>query len=397
MNSNNGGLKDIDINEVNVFSTKRLTDSILHEMSYLINILVKQWDKPVSLLGYLLDDIESAAKSDRNACNEVIESVGAGNELVSMLRGSINGLESLFEYNKEPRKFDVTKAVEEVLSISQMFLNKTDLAFNSFCDCEGKQCEIINNKSFCSEEGIIASGYPAPLKRALLYMILNSIEAVNATNPPEGGFIRIDLSYRKGNVYLIVEDNGGGIPEDTLEKVFQPYHTTKKDREAAGMGLFLAKITAESRMGGVIFAENTEKGARIVMSFPDSETKKEQKDERQPKILFVEDDELIRDLTMELLSINFEGVEVAANGAEALKKFMTINPDLVITDIQMPHIDGVLLIESIKKMSPQIPVIAVTAYAEDFKGYNYVDAVVSKPINRIELLEKIYDVLDKNK
>ena len=125
------------------------------------------------------------------------------------------------------------------------------------------------------------------------------------------------------------------------------------------------------------------------------------KSELKIKILYVEDNDIVRKDTVELLKEFFHQVETASNGEEGLEKFKKGKFDLIITDINMPKMNGIEMIKEIKKIDKRIPVIVITAFS-DFKYlveciklgvYGYI----LKPIDINQLLEVLNTVLEKIK
>ncbi len=125
------------------------------------------------------------------------------------------------------------------------------------------------------------------------------------------------------------------------------------------------------------------------------------KSELKIKVLYVEDNDIVRKDTVELLKEFFHQVETASNGEEGLEKFKKGKFDLIITDINMPKMNGIEMIKEIKKIDKRIPVIVITAFS-DFKYlveciklgvYGYI----LKPIDINQLLEVLNTVLEKIK
>ena len=108
------------------------------------------------------------------------------------------------------------------------------------------------------------------------------------------------------------------------------------------------------------------------------------------KVLYVEDDEMAREEIADFLDFEVGELEVAGNGEEGLEKFKTFNPDIVITDINMPKMNGLDMAKHIKKISPKTPIIVTSAYSDsDFiiKAIEIgISRYVLKPIDVDELL-----------
>lgn len=118
-------------------------------------------------------------------------------------------------------------------------------------------------------------------------------------------------------------------------------------------------------------------------------------------ILYVEDEDEIREELLEILSLDFDTIFVGTNGEEGLELFKKHRPELVISDIQMPIMDGLTMCKNIQRIDQQIPIILVTAFNEQ----GYIDEAtdlcmlhfISKPISLDELYAAIKDYFGDKK
>ncbi len=125
------------------------------------------------------------------------------------------------------------------------------------------------------------------------------------------------------------------------------------------------------------------------------------KSQLKAKVLYVEDNDDVRKETLDLLGEFFDYIETASNGLEGLEKFKSKKFDLIITDINMPKMNGIEMVKEIKKIDKKIPIIVITAFS-DFKYlmecirigvYGYI----LKPIDINQLMDAIYTSLEKIK
>jgi len=118
------------------------------------------------------------------------------------------------------------------------------------------------------------------------------------------------------------------------------------------------------------------------------------------KVLFVEDEEKIRTNIKEAIGEEFALFETACDGIEGLEKYNQIQPDIVISDISMPNLDGLKMTSEIRKISQSVPIIILSAFSEKEKLFQAIDSSVSKyivkPIDIDELLEVISDITNKH-
>lgn len=117
------------------------------------------------------------------------------------------------------------------------------------------------------------------------------------------------------------------------------------------------------------------------------------------KVLFVEDEISIRTNIKDAIGEEFALFETACDGQEGLEKYKALNPDIIITDISMPNLDGLQMINEIRKHSLTIPIIVLSAFSEKEKLFQAIDMSVCKyivkPLDIDELLEVISDIANR--
>ena len=237
------------------------------------------------------------------------------------------------------------------------------------------------------------------------------------------GEIRVEcmLTARPSRLAISVSDNGKGIPDAEKENVLKPfYQVAGSDHSGVGIGLSLVKLLVEAHKGELAI-ENNSPGATFVVTLPLSESLSQESEQKvepengsnkasppdsQPDsemtLLIVEDDVEMRNF----LAANFESefaVLTAADGGEALSVLGKRLPDLVITDIMMPGIDGIALCREIKGnlLWCHIPVIALTAktdVASKIEGLQTgADAYVEKPFSPVFLRAQVWNLIESRR
>lgn len=117
---------------------------------------------------------------------------------------------------------------------------------------------------------------------------------------------------------------------------------------------------------------------------------------KEATILYVEDDDSIRDAVTRALKRRVKEVKTAENGQDGLEKFMSNGFDIVLTDLEMPVMNGIEMIENIRKSSKNaFPIVVITAYKDDEHFTPLADAYIYKPIVLDELENTIVDLLEK--
>ena len=211
---------------------------------------------------------------------------------------------------------------------------------------------------------------------------------------------------------LHVEDTGCGIRPDILEKIFDPYFTTKGTGEGTGLGLSVVKgivdkldglITASSELGSGsmfdVYFPVLERKAKAITSIA-AEKEAPTGDER---ILFIDDEYPIAEIGKKFLEPLGYHVTVRTSPIEALELFKS-DPnrfDLVITDMTMPQMTGDLLAIELHKIRPDVLLILCTGFSKRLSDERASDlgikALLMKPIVKMELAKTVRKVLDKVK
>nr|WP_272873190.1 ATP-binding protein [Sphingomonas arenae] len=250
------------------------------------------------------------------------------------------------------------------------------------------------------EDGWRAFADRSQLELALMNLIINARDAM-----PDGGTIVITAGKRDveaGNglelapgSYVTVEvtDRGSGIPADILEKVLEPFFTTKPVGKGTGLGLSMVYGFARQSGGTFRLRSDPGEGTRAEIWLPEASAQEQAvavAAEHKPadigpalKILLVDDHAEVRIMTAALLAELGHEVVEAPSGAEALNvlRRTDLQIDLLLSDYAMPHLSGTDIVDAARKLRPDLPALLVTGYADaDEIGERPMDvAILNKP------------------
>jgi PAS domain S-box-containing protein len=265
------------------------------------------------------------------------------------------------------------------LEMQQVDLHRvaTDAVETMRQEAESKQVQL--HQTLDPQAGIVAAD-PARLQQVLWNLLSNAVKFT-----PEGGRIDVMLRRNGATAELLVADTGAGIRPEVLPHVFDRFH--QADRSITrrfgglGLGLSIVKHLVESHGGNVVAESRGEgQGATFRISLPVStgaapaHVAAPGRMESQPpvslesmRVLVVEDEPDTREFLKRLLESHGAAVAVAVSADEALAALRGDPPDVLISDIGLPDVDGYELIQRIRTGSPgegsMIPAIALTAYA----------------------------------
>jgi PAS domain S-box-containing protein len=279
---------------------------------------------------------------------------------------------------------------------------------------------ISLHKVFDSHAGLVA-GDANRLQQVVWNLLTNAVKFT-----PEGGKIEVLLAQVKSHVEITVRDTGRGIKPEFLPYVFDRFRqsdsSTTREHGGLGIGLAIVKHLVELH-GGKVRVRSPGEGLGTVFSveLPVMRVKEKQPqdhltaDSAQPsavldvaslegvKVLLVDDEPDARDLLSRLLQNHRANVTTAGSVNEALELIRYDRPDVVVSDIGMPHNDGYAFIRELRRLSiphgARIPAIALTAFArpEDrtralVSGYQMH---IAKPVDAQELVAAISSLLER--
>jgi signal transduction histidine kinase/CheY-like chemotaxis protein len=230
----------------------------------------------------------------------------------------------------------------------------------------------------------------------------------NAVKFTKSGEVKLKIGWHHDKIRFQIEDTGFGIAKEDLNKIFEPFQQVGEHThqvEGTGLGLPITKRLVEMMGGELCVASELGKGSTFWMELELPEVaqlaKAEKKTELliigfegQPcRLLVVDDKWENRSVMMNLLTpLGFQVIE-AKNGQEGLEKVQEVRPDLIITDLVMPILDGFELVRRLRKMSEfqQIPIIAASASVFDSDQEKSIaagcDDFITKPFRVETLLE----------
>jgi two-component system cell cycle sensor histidine kinase/response regulator CckA len=298
----------------------------------------------------------------------------------------------------------------DALQVSQLVLEIRHIAGETF----PRNIEI---RTDISKDiwGII--GDATQLHQVLMNLCVNARDAM-----PDGGILRIcaenmliDEDYVQINIdakigpYIVitVSDTGTGIPSDILDRIFEPFFTTKEHGKGTGLGLSTALGIIKSHGGFITVYSEAGKGTVFKVYLPaitTTETIRAREHQRElpaghgELILVVDDENQIREITKKTLEKHGYSVITAVNGEDAIALYSKHKDDikLVLMDMMMPVMDGSASIQELRKVNPEVKIIAISGLTEKDKITKVDDiqikALLTKPYTVEKLLNTINEV-----
>ncbi len=225
-----------------------LEQNKLAQMGNMMNMIAHQWKQPLNVLSLLIQTVKYKYKLskldddfidnfDKNAKKQLREMTKIINDFMHYFRP------------KDASEFFINDIIEHTISIIKPVFTANDISL------------VYNNKS--TKELTIHND----ILGQVIMNILNNAKDALMESHTENKSIRITLLDNNDHAQITIEDNAGGIPKEIIDKIFDPYFSTKKDT-GTGLGLYMSKIIIENYSNGSLSVSNTDKGAlfRIILS-----------------------------------------------------------------------------------------------------------------------------------
>lgn len=219
-------------------------------MGEMINNIAHQWRQPLNALGLVLQKMEVYRRRGNLDDALIKESIDKSMNMIDKMSITIDDFRNFFTQDKEPKLFGFKKTIEEVMILVEGVLQQNDVAV------------ILD-----VEESSRILGHKNEFMQVLVNLINNAKDAL-VEHVSSNRKIVIGCSATEDSVVLSVKDNAGGIPKDLLERIFDPYFTTKPAGKGTGIGLYMSKTIIEDHMGGSLKVRNDDEGAVFEIFFP---------------------------------------------------------------------------------------------------------------------------------
>ncbi|MDO9308115.1 MAG: ATP-binding protein [Deltaproteobacteria bacterium] len=214
-------------------------------MGEMINNIAHQWRQPLNILGLYIQELPYAYEAGEFSREYLEENTRKGMEVIQHMSQTIDGFRKFFRPDREIVDFVVNHVIARTLSLIEKSFQEQGI------------------KIVLDQEGdLMAKGFPNEYAQVLLNILMNSRDAL-VEQKVEEALISM-RTFTEGNLAVVtIADNGGGIAGEIIERIFDPYFTTKGPDKGTGIGLFMSKNIIENHMGGRLTVLNTGSGAEF--------------------------------------------------------------------------------------------------------------------------------------
>ena len=370
-----------------VESIGRLAGGVAHDLNNLLT--------PILGYGQMLQDEFSAKDARRHTVEEIIE---AGKRARNLVR-------QLLAFSRK-----------QTMNLAPLDVDKTIIGFEKLLRRTIREnIEIKLNLSSAPYRVMADIGQ---IEQVIMNLAINASDAM-----PDCGQLLIETNKKQIDgqdssskgllpgeyVVLKIKDTGFGMSEETIEKVFEPFFSTKGEK-GTGLGLATVYGIIKQHNGHIFVESELERGSTFRVLLPTTESEEEDKESKPEKsisvegmetIILVEDNEQVRTLAKAMLSRMGYSVIVASSGKEIFERLSSYAgpADLLLTDVVMPGLNGKEIYTKLREIYPHIRVLYMSGYAADIIGRHGVldegTRLLNKPFTYEGLALRIREVLDQ--
>ena len=214
-------------------------------MGEMIGNIAHQWRQPLNNLSLIVQQAQLYYELGQFNREFLDESVKKSMEIIQHMSRTIDDFRNYFKPEKEKVEFRVHEAVATTLSLMEGSFSQQQIGI-----------EVD------AQDDPFIYGYPNEFSQVLLNILINARDAL-AERGVDAPKVTIQLGTEDNRAVVTITDNAGGIPEEIIGKIFDPYFTTKGPQAGTGVGLFMSKSIIEKNMGGRLVARNTANGAEF--------------------------------------------------------------------------------------------------------------------------------------
>ncbi|PHS58281.1 MAG: hypothetical protein COB17_03405 [Sulfurimonas sp.] len=254
LNLNLASQVEEEVNKNRAKDQQLLQQSRLAQMGEMISMIAHQWRQPLSVISAVAISLNIKAELGTADKSTVIDFSKRISEYSKHLSSTIDDFRDFFKPNKEKENTSFNYLIESVLRIVEIEITTNNIYILKHLKCHNE-----------------FDSYANELKQVILNILKNS-QDILLENKIQDPFIKILTYSTEENLILEISDNGGGIPDDIITKIFDPYFSTKLDKNGTGIGLYMSKIIVEEHCSGKLNVKNNKDGVMFKIKIPHNDT-----------------------------------------------------------------------------------------------------------------------------
>lgn len=217
----------------------------LASLGEMLGNIAHQWRQPLMELSILLYKMKKL--SYKKDLSELYE---RGNSILEKMSQTISDFQNFFSPSKKKEHFNIVESIQNTYTIVEGTLKKNGITLK-----------------LCYTTEPLVYGYKNEFSQVILNIVSNAKDVLIERNIEKKEII-VQIKECPDFVRVEIEDNAGGVDKSIVDKIFEPYFTTKSTKKGTGLGLYMSKMIIEQSMGGELKLKNTKRGAKFIITLP---------------------------------------------------------------------------------------------------------------------------------
>jgi len=240
--------KEIEANEEK--TSLIIKESRFAQMGKILSMIAHHWRQPLSSISTSSANMKMSIMLQDASEEKLLLNIESIDHHVRLLSQTINDFRGFFHSSEHKEESSAQKLMKDTFDIVQKTMSDDGIVFD---------LELTNN--------VAINIYKNEMVQAVLNILTNADE-IFVTRQQSDAWMGIRSSYDKEYVYIEIEDNAGGTDIENLSDIFEPYYSTKKERNGTGLGLYVSKTIIESQAHGRLDVKRTDKGLCFTIAIP---------------------------------------------------------------------------------------------------------------------------------
>ncbi len=224
--------------------------SRLAAMGEMIGAIAHQWRQPLNALSLVLQNLHMNYQAEQLNDQAMSRSMEKSERLINKMSTTIDDFRNFFKPNKQAELFNINALVHTTVNLLDAQFKSHNIEINIAC-----------------EENLNIKGFQGEFSQVILNL-LNNAKDILLERQIVSPNISISAHRIANGISIKVSDNAGGIPDDIINKIYEPYFTTKEEGKGTGIGLYMSKMIVENNMMGKLYHYNNSEGAAFMIEIP---------------------------------------------------------------------------------------------------------------------------------
>ncbi len=226
-------------------------------MGEMIGAIAHQWRQPLNALSLVQQNLQLRFEMGKLDSEFMASNMEKSSRLIKKMSSTIDDFRNFFKPNKHLELLNVQQVIRSTIDLLEAQLKNHNITITLDCP---ENIEII--------------GFSGEFSQVILNLINNSKDVLIERTTPNPTITVSAMQNQDKTVQVVVKDNGGGIPAEIFDRIYDPYFTTKEEGKGTGIGLYMSKIIIETNMGGVLSAANDKEGANFTIKLKNKPAKR---------------------------------------------------------------------------------------------------------------------------